>query len=123
MRTITPDDATLLDILIDGFEKNEINNGFHWRVLPLLGDEAAARKFTSLLAEASHWQGEPERVQDGTARQIASWPKMEIRRAGRSVLVRVRAPLFHSWWHDEATWEDDPTGAIFDWVAEEQQGT
>jgi hypothetical protein len=25
----TPDDATLLDILVDGFEKNEVLEGFH----------------------------------------------------------------------------------------------
>lgn len=29
-----PEDATLLDVLIDGFEKNEILDGFHWRSLP-----------------------------------------------------------------------------------------
>jgi hypothetical protein len=36
-----PEDATLLDVLTNGFEKNEVLRGFHWRVLPMT-DEAAA---------------------------------------------------------------------------------
>jgi hypothetical protein len=38
----TQEGATLLDVLIDGFEKNEIMDGFHWRDLPM-PDEARAR--------------------------------------------------------------------------------
>jgi len=37
----TPDDATLLDVLIDGFEKNELIDGFHWRQLPMPNEHAA----------------------------------------------------------------------------------
>jgi hypothetical protein len=55
----TPDDATLLDILVDGFEKNEVLEGFHWRRLPLPDEEAAAAKFFSLIDEARRWKGPP----------------------------------------------------------------
>jgi len=29
------EDATLLDVLVDGFEKNETWGGYHWRDLPM----------------------------------------------------------------------------------------
>jgi hypothetical protein len=60
------DSATLLDILIDGFEKNEILDGFHWRNLPMPDEAAAGGKFVS-------W-----------------WPDLEIRQAGRGGRVRAR---------------------------------
>jgi hypothetical protein len=41
------DSATLLDILIDGFEKNETLDGFHWRNLPMPDEAAAGGKFVS----------------------------------------------------------------------------
>jgi hypothetical protein len=44
------DSATLLDILIDGFEKNETLDGFHWRNLPMPDEAAAGGKFVSLVA-------------------------------------------------------------------------
>jgi hypothetical protein len=47
-----PEDATLLDVLVDGFEKNESLRGFHWRVLPMNDEPAAVRKFASLADEA-----------------------------------------------------------------------
>jgi hypothetical protein len=31
----SPEDASLLDVLIDGFEKNEVLDGFHPRDLPM----------------------------------------------------------------------------------------
>jgi len=51
--------ATLLDVLIDGFEKNEV--------------------------------------------------------------LRVRAPLFATWWHDPNVWQGHPFGAMFRWLAEERE--
>lgn len=60
----TPDDATLLDVLIDGFEKNELMDGFHWRQLPMSDEGAAARKFSSLVDEARQWKGSPTRVEE-----------------------------------------------------------
>ena len=44
MRTTSQDAATLLDIPIDGFEKNEVFGGFHRRELPMPDEGAAARK-------------------------------------------------------------------------------
>jgi hypothetical protein len=109
--------ATLADVLIDGFEKNEVFGGFHQRTLPMPDEDAARRKFVAFSDEARRWKGEPARVQDDSGRRIAAWPDLEILQAGRGIMVRVRAPWF-SWWHDRSTWEGDPMGPIFDWLRE-----
>lgn len=112
-------DATLLDVLIDGFEKNEILRGFHWRDLPMPDDGTAARKFASLTDEAQRWKGPPIRTEERAGRRLAAWPDLEIRQAGRGVMVRVRAPWFNRWWHEPTTWEGNPLGPIFDWIEED----
>lgn len=109
--------ATLLDVLIDGFEKNEILYGFHWRELPMPDEAAAIERFDAFVDEARHWKGEPRRAGD-ERRRLAAWDDLEIRQADRGVMVRVRAPWF-SWWHEPATWSDDPMGAIRDWIRDE----
>jgi hypothetical protein len=119
MRVKEPEDATLLDILVDGFEKNEIMRGFHWRDLPLPDESAAARKFGALAAEASRWKGTPSRSEERAGRRLAAWDDLEIRQAGRGVMVRARAAGFDGWWHAPSTWDGDPMGAIFDWLKEE----
>jgi len=119
-KTNTQEDATLLDVLIDGFEKNEILGGFHWRDLPMPDEAAAARKFGALVDEARRWKGQPGRLQEEPPRRIASWPDLEIRQVGRGVMVRARAPRFADWWHDRKTWEGDPMGPIFDWIEEDR---
>jgi hypothetical protein len=116
----TPDDATLLDVLIDGFEKNELIDGFHWRQLPMPNEHAALRKFSSLTSEAQQWKGPPSRVEEAPGRRLAAWPDLEIRLAGRGLMVRSRMPRFSDWWHDKETWQGDPMGPIFDWIAEGQ---
>ena len=118
--TTLPDDATLLDILIDGFEKNEILGGSHVRVLPLADEPAAARRFAALVAEARRWQGEPAVHDDAGPRRVASWARLEIRQVERGVMVRVRAPWFSGWWHERATWAGDPLGPMYAWLAEER---
>ncbi len=92
--------ATLLDVLIDGFEKNEVLDGFHWRDLPMPGEPEATRKFAALSDEAWRWKGQPARYEDAGPRRIAAWPDLEIRQAGRGVMVLARAPWFSEWWHD-----------------------
>ena len=57
----TPEDATLLDVLIDGFEQNEALDGFLWRQLPMPDERAAVRKFGALVDEARRWKGSPDR--------------------------------------------------------------
>ena len=114
----TPDDATLLDILVDGFEKNEVLEGFHWRRLPLADEEAAAAKFFSLIDEARRWKGPPTRAEDQSGRRLNAWPDLEIRQAGRGLLVRARMAQFSDWWNDEHAWRGDPMGPVFDWIAE-----
>jgi hypothetical protein len=117
-RGTTQKDATLLDILIDGFEKNEVLGGFHWRELPLPDEADAVAKFGALVQEARRWKGPPSELKEGKARRFASWPDLEIRQAGRGVVVRVRPPRF-DWWHEQDTWQDDPMAGIHDWISEE----
>lgn len=121
--TSSQEDATLLDVLIDGFEKNEIFDGFHWRQLPMPDEDAAIRKFGALVDEARRWKGAPARLEEAAARRVAAWPDLEIRQAGRGVMVRARAPWFDGWWHERKTWEGDPMGAIRDWLDAERGET
>ncbi len=51
------EDATLLDVLIDGFEKNEIFDGFHRRALPMPDEESASERFSAFVTEAEPWKG------------------------------------------------------------------
>ena len=123
MRTIkSQNDATLLDVLVDGFEKNEVMDGFHWRDLPMPDEDAAARKFAALVEEATRWKGAPGRIENGASRHLASWHDLEIRAAGRGIMVRVRAPWFDAWWHEQPTWEGDPMGPIHAWLSSEREG-
>lgn len=114
----SPEDATLLDILVDGFEKNEIIEGFHLRILPMPDAEAAIRKFTALNAEAERWKGRPEHKEEQPDRRLAVWPDLEIVAAGRGIMLRVRAPRFDEWWHEESTWRGAPLDMIYDWLAD-----
>lgn len=114
----TPEDATLLDILVDGFEKNEVLDGFHWRQLPMPDGNAARAKFESLTDEARRWKGPPTRVDEQTGRRLNGWPDLEIRQAGRGLLVRARMARFSDWWNDEHAWQSDPMGLVLDWIAE-----
>ena len=112
-------DATLLDVLIDGFEKNEAIYGFHSRDLPMPDEPAAMRKFDALTEEATRWKGPPARFENAGPRRIAAWPDLEIRQSGRGIMVRVRTPWFR-WWYDPKTWDDEPMGPIYDWLNEER---
>ena len=114
-----PADATLLDVLIDGFEKNEMLHGFHMRTLPMPDETAAAHKFTELLVEGRRWKGDPLESESGPGRQLVRWSDLEIRQAGRAIMVRVKAPRFDSWWHEAVTWAGDPMQPIFDWIHDE----
>ena|SRR6187402_788347 len=119
-RTTSQEDATLLDILIDGFEKNEILYGFHWRNLPMPDEDAAVRKFGALVDEARRWKGQPVRLQEEPPRRVAAWPDLEIRQVGRGIMVRAHAPWFDTWWHERKTWEGDPMGPIYEWLEAER---
>lgn len=113
-----PEDAGLLDILIDGFERNEVLAGFHCRELPLPDEDAAVRVFASLSEEARRWKGTPLRLEESGSRRRASWPDLEILQAGRGVMIRVRSPFFADWWHDERMWRSDPMRDLHAWIAE-----
>jgi len=113
-----PEDATLLGLLVDGFERNEMLGGFHMRTLPLPDEVAAVRKFVELADEGLRWKGEPLKRESSTSRELVAWSDMEIRRAGRGIMVRVKAPRFDDWWSETTTWTGDPMGPIFDWIKE-----
>jgi hypothetical protein len=122
-RTTSQDAATLLDILIDGFEKNEVFGGFHRRELPMPDESAAARKFDALVEEARRWIGPPVRQQEDAVRRLAAWADLEIRQAGRGVMVLARTPGFGAWWHDRQTWDGDPMEAVRAWLREGRAST
>jgi hypothetical protein len=84
-------------------------------------ETAAADKFAYLVDEARRWRGSPARVEETSARRLASWPDLEIRQAGRGLIVRVRAPRFADWWHDTRIWENDPMAAVFTWLADDRE--
>jgi hypothetical protein len=114
----TPEDATLLDVLVDGFEKNEVMRGFHWRTLPMRDELAAVRKYESLVAEARAWKGAPVEESSQGKRRSARWNDLQVRQLGRGVMVLARAPRFDDWWHAEDTWRDDPFGPMYEWLDE-----
>jgi hypothetical protein len=114
-----PADATLLDVLVDGFEKNEVLHGFHSRLLPMLDEAAAVQKFTAFTHEATRWKGAPLHSEEREGRRLSLWLDLEVRQAGRGVMVRALAPRFDDWWHDESTWGGDPMTAIFAWLNED----
>ncbi len=116
------EEATLIDILIDGFEKNEILDGFHHRMLPLSSSEQARSKFEALSVEASAWKGPPVSSIDEADRMAATWVDLELRQAGRGILVRVRAPWF-DWWHERETWAGDPMGRVYEWLLDDREGS
>jgi hypothetical protein len=92
-----PEHAGLLDILVD---------------LPLPSPALAMRRFDSLVDEACRWKGEPLRRETRGDGRRAIWADLEIWQSGRGIRVLVRAPRFDGWWHDPATWADDPMGAV-----------
>jgi hypothetical protein len=122
-RTKSRDQITLLDVLIDGFEKNEVLDGFHTRVLPCADEQQAIAKFGAFVGEATRWLGPPARTLESDGRRLAAWPEVEIRQAGRGILVRVWSAWFRDWWHDEATWAGDPLDAVYDWLGEEMDSS
>ena len=115
-----PEHASLLDVLIDGFEKNEMMDGFHWRTLPLPDESTAIRKLDAFAHEARGWKGAPFRDEREGPRRIVAWADLELRQVGRGIMVLARATSFHSWRNEKATWKDDPMGPLYDWLNEER---
>lgn len=84
-------------------------------------DEALAiRKFGALVDEARRWKGVPLRSDESSERRLFAWPDLEIRQAGRAIMVRSKAPWFSRWWHQRETWDGDPMGPVFEWIREEE---
>lgn len=117
----SPATATLLEVLVDGFEKNEVIRGFHLRTLPLADEPAAVHKFEAFVAEATAWKGAPRREERSGPRRVVSWADLELRQAGRGLMVRVRVSRFQDWWNAADTWAGDPMGPLFDWLEQERR--
>lgn len=77
MRT---DEATLLDVLIDAFEKNEAIYGFHFRTLPLQDEATAIVRYHVLADEPG--AGRPSRGKRSRA-PIAAALRGTISRSAR----------------------------------------
>ncbi|MEL7313093.1 MAG: hypothetical protein AAFN07_16370 [Pseudomonadota bacterium] len=115
--TVAPSEATLIDVLIDGFEKNEVSNGWHVRQLPLRDEETASEKFAQFVSEARSWKGPPEELIDEGHRRRAHWHRLEIIQAGLGLMIRVRAPRFGEWWHKDETWSWEPMNEVDKWLS------
>jgi len=113
-------DVTLIDILVDGFEKNEILDGTHWRQLPMPDEASAIEKFASLIDEATRWQGKPQTLTETVKRRKAVWTGLDIRQTGLAILVRVKTPWFNAWWH-EAAWDHDSFDDLYAWLKEDEK--
>ncbi len=83
-------------------------------------EKAAARKIASWIDEARKWKGPPTRTEERAGRRVAAWPDLELRQAGRGVMVRIRAPHFSSWWNASDTWSGDPMADVHAWIEEER---
>lgn len=103
-----PQQATLLDVLIDGFEKNEMLDGFHERVLPLPDEHLAKARFAAFSEEGVRWKGSPIRRDERAGWQLVAWADLELLQAGRAIAIRIRAPRFSNWWNERDTWRGDP---------------
>jgi hypothetical protein len=111
-------DVTLIDILVDGFEKNEILHGMHWRQLPMPDEASAIAKFATLVDAATRWKGAPVLTESGKRRK-AAWDGFDIRQTGLAIYVRIKAPWFNCWWHD-AAWDDESFDDLHAWLREDE---
>ena len=80
----------------------------------------ARAKFDSLSVEVTAWKGLAVDTTDKDGRASATWADLELRQAGRGILIRVLAPWFGDWWHAANTWDDDPMDQLYDWLAEDR---
>jgi hypothetical protein len=115
----TQHDVTLIDILVDGFEKNEVPDGTHWRQLPMPDEASAIAKFASLVDEGARWQGKSPVLTETGKRRKAAWDGLDIRQTGLAIHVRVKTPWFNAWWHD-AKWDHESFDDLYAWLREEE---
>jgi hypothetical protein len=111
-------DVTLIDLLMDGFEKNESIDNWFWRQLPAPDDATAIRKFEEFAAEGRRWKGAPlESVSDSDRRAVV-WSDLQIRQQGRGVIVAGKSEHIAPVWYESNTWNGDPMGDVFAWLSE-----
>ena len=116
--TARAQDTSLLTVIADAFEKNELMKGWFWRQLPLPDAAWAERKYEEFLEEITRWKGPPLLAERTSSRRRAAWGDIRIQQVGRGVMVWLRDGRVRDWWHDAATWAGDPMSAAWDWEGE-----
>jgi hypothetical protein len=112
----TPENATLLEVLVTAFDRNELLNGYYSRLLPFDDELRASSKFAELVDEARRWKGAPLQALDTGTRRLAAWPDLELRQSGRGVLLLVPGRNEPHWWNDPSTWKGDPMADVYAWT-------
>ena len=110
-----PEETTLLAVLVDCFEKNEVIDGCFHRWLPLGDPQTADRKFREFRDELARWKGSPRAEDAGLGWQRADWGDIRIKQGGRGIMVWVARTGVRDWWHAEETWDGDPLADVWDW--------
>ena len=110
-----PEETSLLGVLIDCFEKNEMLEGWFMRQLPLADPQTAARKYRAFRDELVRWKGPPMAEDEGEGWQRADWGDIRMKHAGRGIMIWVRQAGVSKWWHEDETWADDPLAKVWDW--------
>lgn len=119
----TPPEASLLDVIIDGTERwGESLRGFTDRELPMPDEASAIERFDAFAREGLAWKGIPTDEQREGPRRFVRWPDLEIRQAGRGIMVLVRVAGFGDWWHARDTWAGNPMGPLRAWRHERPAG-
>lgn len=107
---------SLLTALVDGFEQNEIVDGWHPRTCPFASDDAARVAFRLWAMEITRWLGEGRAIGD----RAVEWPKqLRMKRDGPCVGIWIRADFdFRERWHSRAMWQGGRCDGAMEWEDE-----
>lgn len=110
-----PEETSLLGMLADCFEKNELIEGWFRRELPLADPPAAGRKYREFREELVRWKGRPQAEDAGPGWQRADWGDIRMKQAGRGIMVWLRSAGVSQWWHESRIWAGDPLADAWEW--------
>ena len=114
----TNEDLTLLAVLSQCFEVDEMIDGYHLRTAPFGSETVAVARFAQWKSEIEHWLGPREGEDaggDGEDWQRAWWPDLRMKRTGRGIAFWVRSARVERWWHDTELWEDPGLDGLWQW--------
>jgi hypothetical protein len=112
-----PEDMSLLGVLMDCFEKNEIWDGWFLRRLPLADATTAARKYREFRDELVRWKGAPRAEETGETWRRSDWGDIRVKQAGRGIMIWARSDGVSDWWHESESWQGDPLAEAWHWEA------